>query len=86
MIYLSDILVFGLVVESKTVDTDFRQLLEIVLRIGYHQMAIQVGFGEVFAEPFDDGRAEGQVGDEVAEYQEKVPVHDIDVEGFCSHI
>lgn len=64
---------FGLVVEGEAVDADLGELFDVVAGVGDVEVAVEMGVGEVSAEPLDDWRPDGQVRHKVAESLRSYP-------------
>lgn len=59
--------------ESETVDADFGELFDVVSWVGDVHVAVEVGCGQMGAEPLNNWGADGEVGDEMTEWLTKYP-------------
>ena len=58
---------FWLIVESETVNTNLRELLNVGFWIGHVHVAVEMSVREVLSKPFNDRWTDGQVWHEVSE-------------------
>lgn len=62
-----------LVMEGEAVDADPGQGFDVVAGVGHHEVAVEVGVGDVLLEGGHHGRADGEVGHEVAGWGHAYP-------------
>jgi hypothetical protein len=65
--------VLGFIVESETIGPCLGKRLDVVTRVGDHEVAIEVRKGKVLAERGDDRGTDGEIGDEVTTWGRPYP-------------